>query len=151
MRILVKTDKGLRNLGEGRIYSKSQLRLQELDANLGVRNDIQAAQNAARRIINSNPAVTSASSDAGKIDGQNDSNSGEGVSLQLPLNANGQQLAQAQKMTKDQNANDVQITFVKPQTGKTDVNSMSESRLAEMRENSVPFTKAELDSFLRSL
>ena len=143
MKILVKTNKGLKNLGEGRIYSKAQLKLNELDANIGTATGIQQAQMKAKQLINQNPSVDSASIESGKADGQNDSESGEGLKLEVPVNATGSQLAQAQRMTKDQDADDAQIMFTKSNT--------YESRVFEMRKNSIPFTKKELSKFLREL
>lgn len=148
MEILVKTNRGLKSLGEGRVYSKKQLMLKEdgLDANLGMSSSIQAAQMKAKQMMSKNPTVTSASADAGKLDGQMDSQNGEGVRLELPVNANGKQLAQAQKMVSDTNADDAQITFTKNQDTMT-----TESRLAELRVNSVPFTKTELDEMFNGI
>lgn len=145
MEILVKTNRGLKSLGEGRVYSKKQLMLKEdgLDANLGMSSSIQAAQMKAKQMMSKNPTVTSASADAGKLDGQMDSQNGEGVRLELPVNANGKQLAQAQKMVSDTNADDAQITFTKNQDSMT-----TESRLAELRANSVPFSKNEINEII---
>jgi hypothetical protein len=155
MKILVKTDKGLKNLGEGKIYSKSQLKLNELggvDANIGTANGIQQAQMKAKQLMNQNAGVNTASIEAGKADGQNDMQSGEGLELRVPVNANAQQLAQAQRMTRDQSADDAQITFTKPQDSSSSLNNgMSESRITEMRKNSIPFSKEELNNFLNSL
>lgn len=117
-----------------------------LDANLGMSSSIQAAQMKAKQMMSKNPTVTSASADAGKLDGQMDSQNGEGVRLELPVNANGKQLAQAQKMVSDTNADDAQITFTKNQDTMT-----TESRLAELRVNSVPFTKTELDEMFNGI
>lgn len=148
MEILVKTNRGLKSLGEGRVYSKKQLMLKEdgLDANLGMSSSIQAAQMKAKQMMSKNPTVTSASADAGKLDGQMDSQNGEGVRLELPVNANGKQLAQAQKMVSDTNADDAQITFTKNQDSMT-----TESRLSELRANSVPFSKNELDEMFNGI
>lgn len=145
MEILVKTNRGLKSLGEGRVYSKKQLMLKEdgLDANLGMSSSIQAAQMKAKQMMSKNPTVTSASADAGKLDGQMDSQNGEGVRLELPVNANGKQLAQAQKMVSDTNADDAQITFTKNQDSMT-----TESRLSELRANSVPFSKNEINEII---
>ena len=151
MRVLVKENNRLKDLGEGKIYSKSQLKLNELDANIGIANGIQQAQMKAKQLMNQNAGVTSASADAGKIDGQSDLQSGEGIELKVPVNANGQQLAQAQRMVKDQGADDAQITFTKPQTPSSMDNGLGESRIIEMRKNSIPFTKKELSSFLNSI
>ena len=153
MHVLVKTNKGLKNLGEGKLFSKGQLKLNEIDANLGSANGIQQAQLKAKQLMNQNAGVTSASADAGKLDGQNDMQSGEGLELKVPVNATGQQLAQAQRMTRDQGADDAQITFTKPQSPSSSLNSNSlgESKIMEMRKNSIPFTKKELNSFLNSI
>ena len=152
MQVLVKKGDKLLNLGEGRIYSKSDLKLNEangIDANIGQANGIQQAQMKAKQLMNRNAGVTSASADAGKLDGQNDQQSGEGLELKVPVNANGQQLAQADKMVKNQGANDAQITFTKPQSSSSF--GTNESKIVEMRKNSIPFTKKELSSFLNSL
>ena len=152
MKILVKKNNGLKNLGEGKIYSKSQLKLNEengIDANIPQSDNIKQAQIKAQQAMNQNAGVTSASIDAGKADGQSDTQSGEGLKLELPVNANAKQLSQAQKMTKDQGADDAQITFTKQQPSSS--NSLGESRMVEMRRNSIPFTKKELNSFLNSL
>ena len=151
MKILVKKDNKLANLGEGKIYSKSQLRLTEngFDANIGQANGIAQAQMQAKRLMAQNPTVTSASADAGTLDGHVDGNGGEGLKLEVPVNATGNQLAQAQRMVKDQSADDAQITFTKPET--TSATGMTESKIIEMRKNSIPFTKKELNSFLSTL
>lgn len=150
MQVIIKKNNRLVKLGEGRIYSKSQLKLNELDANIGMANGIQQAQMKAKQLMNRNAGVTSASADAGKLDGQNDTQGGEGVELRVPVNATGPQLAQAQRMVKDQGSDDAQITFTKPQTSATD-NGLGESKIIEMRKNSIPFSKKELSSFLKSL
>ena len=156
MRVLVKENNRLKDLGEGQLFSKGQLKLNELggvQANIGMANGIQQAQMRAKQLMNQNAGVTSASADAGKIDGQNDQQSGEGIELKVPVNANGQQLAQAQRMVKDQGADDAQITFTKPQTPSSSMNNngLGESKIVEMRKNSIPFTKKELSSFLNSI
>ena len=53
MKIFVKKDNNLKPLGEGKIYSKSQLRLNEdgFDANLGMANGIQQAQMKAKQMM----------------------------------------------------------------------------------------------------
>jgi len=150
MQVIIKKNNRLVKLGEGRMYSKSQLKLNELDANIGMANGIQQAQMKAKQLMNRNAGVTSASADAGKLDNQNDTQGGEGVELRVPVNATGPQLAQAQRMVKDQGSDDAQITFTKPQTSATD-NGLGESRIIEMRKNSIPFSKKELSSFLKSL
>lgn len=149
MRILRKKGEKAIILGEGRIYSKSQIRLKEdVDANIGTANGLQQAQMKARKLMNQNSSVTSASADAGHLDGQSDTSSGEGMELKLPVNATGQQLAQAQRLTQNQSNNDMQVTFTKPQVNGQIQN---ESRIIEMRNNSIPFTKSEFKEFLKKL
>jgi len=156
MKVLVKKNNRLLNLGEGKIYSKERLKLNEysngIDANIGSAPDLKTAQMKAQQMINRNPGVTSASADAGHLDGQNDYQNGEGVKLEIPVNANGKQLAQAQRMAKDQNADDAQITFTKQQSPSAmNNNGLGESKIMEMRKNSIPFSKKELNSFLNSI
>lgn len=155
MEVLVKTDKGLQRLGEGKIFSKKQLKLKEdIDAAIGSANGLQQAQQKAKKLINQNPSVDSASADLGKLDGQNDASTGEGTKIQLPINASATQLNSVQQMSKNQANDDVEVEFTKNDTNNSS-SSTNESRknrkLVEMRYNSVPFTKQELRSFLKSI
>lgn len=155
MEVLVKTDKGLQRLGEGKIFSKKQLKLKEdIDAAIGSANGLQQAQQKAKKLINQNPSVDSASADLGKLDGQNDASTGEGTKIQLPINASATQLNSVQQMSKNQANDDVEVEFTKNDTNNSS-SSTNESRknrkLVEMRYNSVPFTKKELSSFLKSI
>ena len=153
METFVKKNNKLVRIGEGRLFKKGEIMLKEdgagIDANIGTANGIQQAQMKAKQLMNRNPGVNSASADAGKIDGQNDKTSGEGVKLEVPINATGNQLAQAQRMTKDQSADDTQITFTKDNPA--DGDSTNESRIVEMRRNSIPLSKKELTNFLKSI
>lgn len=157
MKILRFRNNQLKSLGEGRLIPKTALTLKEdVDANIGAANGIQQAQMKARQLMNQNPSVNSASADAGHIDNQTDSNSGEGMKLELPVNANGKQLAQAQHMVQNQSNDDMQVTFTKPQInghiqGQSATESVKAKKLVEMRNNSIPFTKKELKEFLYSL
>ena len=153
METFVKKNNKLVRIGEGRLFKKGEIMLKEdgagIDANIGTANGIQQAQMKAKQLMNRNPGVNSASADAGKLDGQNDKTSGEGVKLEVPVNATGSQLAQAQRMTKDQSADDTQITFTKDNPA--DGDSTNESRIVEMRRNSIPLSKKELTNFLKSI
>lgn len=155
MEVLVKTDNGLQRLGEGKIFSKKQLKLKEgIDAAIGSANGLQQAREEAEKLINQNPSVDSASADLGKLDGQNDTSTGEGTKIQLPINASATQLNNVQQMSKNQANDDVEVEFTKNDTNNSS-SSTNESRknrkLVEMRYNSVPFTKKELSSFLKSI
>lgn len=157
MKILRFRNNQLKNLGEGRLVPKTALTLKEdVDANIGTASGIQQAQMKARQLMNQSPSVNSASADAGHLDNQTDSNSGEGMKLELPVNANGKQLAQAQHMVQDQSNDDMQVTFTKPQIngqiqGEGTNESVKAKKLVEMRNNSIPFTKKELNVFLSTL
>ena len=154
MEVLIKKNGSLKKLGEGKLYSKTQLMLKEIngiDANLGSVNGIQQAQMKAKQLMNRNPNVTTASADAGKLDGQADKSSGEGTEFRLPTDATGQQLAQAQNLVKNQSSDDVQITFTKPQSQTSTDSNTNESRIVGLRKNSIPFTKKEMNNFLREI
>lgn len=154
MRVLVKNDNRLVEIGEGKIFTKSQLKLNEdVTASLGMANGIQAAQMKAKQIMAKNPNVDSASSDAGKLDGQADQSTGEGMKLQVPINANGSQLANAQSMVKNNSNDDMEVEFTKDTPSDNDMNNESREydRLRDLRENSIPFTKDSLSKFLRTI
>ena len=152
MRVFTKRNN---RLVEGVPYRKSELRLSEdVDANLGSANGIQAAQMKAKQIMSKNPNVNAASADAGKLDGSDDSSSGEGMKLQVPVNAKGSQLSSAQSMIRNQSNDDMEVEFTKDANDKTSQDQANESlkeRLANLRENSIPFTKKSLTSFLKSI
>ena len=152
MRVFTKRNN---RLVEGVPYRKSELRLSEdVDANLGSANGIQAAQMKAKQIMSKNPNVNAASADAGKLDGSDDSSSGEGMKLQVPVNAKGSQLSSAQSMIRNQSNNDMEVEFTKDTNDTTSQGQANESlkeRLANLRENSIPFTKKSLTSFLKSI
>ena len=152
MRVFTKRNN---KLVEGVPYRKSELRLSEdVDANIGSANGIQAAQMKAKQIMSKNPNVNAASADAGKLDGSDDSSSGEGMKLQVPVNAKGSQLSSAQSMIRNQSNDDMEVEFTKD-TNSTDsqdqANESLKERLANLRENSIPFTKKSLTSFLKSI
>ena len=152
MRVFTKRNN---RLVEGVPYRKSELRLSEdVDANLGSANGIQAAQMKAKQLMSKNPNVNAASADAGKLDGSGDSSSGEGMKLQVPVDAKGSQLSSAQSVIRNQSNDDMEIEFTKD-TNSTDsqdqANESLKERLANLRENSIPFTKKSLTSFLKSI
>ena len=108
----------------------------------------------AKQLMSKNPNVNAASADAGKLDGSSDSSSGEGMKLQVPVDAKGSQLSSAQSMIRNQSNDDMEIEFTKD-TNSTDsqdkANESLKERLANLRENSIPFTKKSLTSFLKSI
>ena len=151
MRVFTKINN---RLVEGVPYRKSELMLSEdVDANLGSANGIQAAQMKAKQLMAKNPNVDSASSDAGKLDGKNNQGTGEGIKLQVPINASGSQLANAQNMVNNKSNDDMEIEFTKnaPNDNNTNNESKEYDRLKDLRENSIPFTKDSLAKFLRTI
>ena len=155
MKIILTEEQASKLLSTYKKVSKGSIKLKEdVDANIGSANGIQQAQMKARQLMSKNSTVSSASADAGHLAGQSDANSGEGMKLELPVNANGKQLAQAQRMTQNQSNDDMQITFTKPQVNGEieDTNeSVRAKKIMEMRNNAIPFTKKELGEFLNSL
>lgn len=156
MKIFIKKDKSLKPLGEGKIYSKSQLRLNETFTNGKVSltlnpngQDVRASsvQTSAQNMLHQVPQATAVTVQSDDIDGvsaptfspsdpRNDT-----VQNIAAKNANGATIQQAAK-----NGGTIQITKDDQQS-----DGLSESRLIEMRKSSIPFTKGELSNFLRSL
>ena len=69
MKIYKKQGNQLVSLGEGNIYSTSQLKLKEgVNAALPTSSNVQDALRKAREISMTNPNVTAVSGDAGKMD-----------------------------------------------------------------------------------
>jgi hypothetical protein len=155
MKIFVKKDNGLKQLGEGRIYSKSQLKLNEFTngkVSLTLNpngQDVRASsvQTSAQNMLHQVPQATAVTVQADDIDGvtaptfspsdpRNDT-----VQNIAAKNATGAAVQNAAK-----NGGTIQITKDDPQN-----NGLGESRIIEMRRNSIPFSKKELSNFLNSL
>jgi hypothetical protein len=160
MKIYVKKDKVLKLLGEGKVYSKKDLVLKEGDASssgfLKNSSNIATAAHDSERIMNANPTLDNVNASA------DDATSGErmgntsdpsvDVNVKDPNSIKMTQqmmngLSPQQKSNIDLNfyngdkvANGVQLAHKTPK-----------KVMDEMRENSIPFTKAELTDFLRSL
>ena len=134
---------------------KSDLVLREqngIDANLTSAPNVAQAVIKAKETMNRNPNVSSVSADAGKLDGSSDMQSGEGMKLQIPVNASSQELSTAQTIVKSQNNDDMQIQFTKPVTNGQvqDDNSVSES-VNQLRRTMPEFTKKDFDQLLKSI
>lgn len=156
MEVLIKTNKGLQRLGEGKIFSKKQLKLREgIAAAIGSANGLQQAQQKAEKILDQNSNADSANADLGKLDGQNDTSTGEGIKIQVPVKKkDGTQLSNIQRMAQNQQNDNVEIEFTRDDSNNSSSStneSRKNSKLVEMRYNSVPFTKKELSSFLKSI
>ena len=155
MKILVKKDNGLVNLGEGKIYSKSQLRLNEngFVATAPDAKNIRQFVTQGSKMLNQNPNVKLVQNQLGQMDQQKDSSSGEGLKVSIPANATGAQISRVQNMASRPENDDMSIDLT-PATSNTSSDSSSianESKIIEMRKNSIPFTKKELHKFLREI
>ena len=64
VKLLKKSQYGLRTVSEGKIYKKKNIRLNELTAALGGANGAEAARNQARQILAKNPQATNVVADA---------------------------------------------------------------------------------------
>ena len=155
MKIFVKKDNSLKPLGEGRIYSKSQLKLNEFTngkVSLTLNpngQDVRASsiQTSAQNMLNQVPQATAVTVQSDDIDGVSTPTFSAGdprndtVQNIAAKNANGATIQQAAK-----NGGTINITKDDSQQ-----NGLGESRIIEMRKNSIPFTKKELNNFLSSL
>lgn len=132
---------------ENAVYNKSQLRLINEDgvtASIGQQNGMSQMLRNAQKAINSNPGVTAATTDLGKVDGVNDAESGEGIVVEVPYNANAQTISNINKMASNQSMDDAEIKVVKPNQG---MSSTNESRYR----NAIPFTKMELNELFEEI
>lgn len=156
MKIFVKKGNSLKNLGEGRIYSKGELRLNEAFTNGKVSltlnpngQDVQASsvQTSAQNMLNQVPQATAVTVQSDDIDGvtaptfSNNDPRNDTVQNIAAKNATSATVQNAAK-----NGGTIQIT--KDDQGQ---NGLGESKIVEMRKNSIPFTKRELSSFLSTL
>lgn len=157
MKILVKTHNGLRNIGEGRIFSKKQLRLSEngkVSLTLNPNGqDVNASnvQTSAQNLMNTVPQATAVTLQSDDVDGVTSPT----FSSTDPRNDTVQQLnvkkaTSSAVMDAAKKGGTIQITNDNSQS------SMGESRkankkLVEMRRNSIPFSKGELSKFLSTL
>lgn len=155
MKIFVKKDNGLKQLGEGRIYSKSQLKLNEFTngkVSLTLNpngQDVRASsvQTSAQNMLHQVPQATAVTVQADDIDGV----TAPTFSASDPRNDTVQNITaknatSAAVQNAAKNGGTIQITKDDPQD-----NNLGESRIIEMRRTSIPFTKKELSNFLNSL
>ena len=153
MKVYVKKDKALKLLGEGRVYSKKDLMLKEggfvkpvaaAPTNVTTTGDFfnTAAQN------EHNPALGGTSAQLGQLNNKAEKNNGEGTNIELPSHPTGAQKQAVANM-------DATVTVGDEASGVDNglqTNSVTPRKVMdEMRENSVPFTKAELTEFLKTL
>ena len=139
-------------LYEGNVIRKRNTLLREDDvaASLDSEPSIRQAQVDAQKKIHGNPSVTAATIDAGKADGQHDTNSAEGSTFEVPINASSSELDAAQKMANQQSMDDMQIRFVDPKA-KQEGRKYRKDTIYEMRRSGIRFSKKEFSDFLKKL
>ena len=166
MKILVKKNNGLVNLGEGRIYSKSQLRLNEIDSN-GDSNTITLTNTGEGTDSKSQPnelandakkELNTVNASGKKIQFSVQPNSVAGVTPNMSLTQNSTKAAPSVNVSQ----NDPRLTTLMQTNAKNGyatniIKGIQTSSVApkkvldELRKNSIPFTKKELHKFLREI
>lgn len=156
MEVLVKKNNKLFSLGEGRVYSKKDLSLNEAYTNGKVSltlnpngQDVRpsSVQTSAQNMLHQVPQATGVTVQADDIDGvtaptysSSDPRNDKVTQIQAK-NASGAAVTDAAK-----GGGTIEITKDDAQNG-----GLGESRIIEMRRNSIPFTKKELHNFLREI
>lgn len=157
MKILVKRNNGLLNLGEGRIYSKSQLRLNEDVENAligdATPNDEKVSgtgslQTTVNKELTAHPQEDGVSVGLDSLNNSGQKLKGDGTNIKMSQ----QQLAQNKTQISNLAAQmpGAQLTIMR---GNGVINNSVAPRkvLDELRKNSIPFTKKELHKFLREI
>jgi len=157
MKVYVKKDKVLKLLGEGKIFSKKDLLLRELNQQMASTVSIQAAKNVNdgamqfKQAKAQNPTITQA---MGAGDDMLTPATGT-KDNQLVTNANSQEsLNNTQSILNKMSPEERENTDVTYTDGSENMENSSVTPrkvMDEMRENSVPFTKSELTEFLKSI
>jgi hypothetical protein len=156
MEVLVKKNNKLFSLGEGRVYSKKDLSLNEAYTNGKVSltlnpngQDVKpsSVQTSAQNMLHQVPQATGVTVQADDIDGvtaptysSSDPRNDKVTQIQAK-NASGAAVTDAAK-----GGGTIEITKDDAQNG-----GLGESKIIEMRRNSIPFTKKELHNFLREI
>ena len=161
MQVIVKKDNRLVKLGEGRIYSKSQLKLNE-DGKSFVNQNDTATQNRINSLVNKIPPQERSSYDLviGKdnngVNGQVDMSKIDDANTGTISNASNVQDAVSQSRQNgaknpSNNAFEINVDDLGNNSGTINSSVASKKVMDEMRRNSIPFSKKELSSFLNSL
>jgi len=161
MKILRFKNNQLQMLGEGKIYSKKDLKLNEGNGFVATApnvRDVRQFVTQGSRMFNQNPSVKGVENQLGQMDHQNDSSTGEGIKVSLPANATGAQISKVQNMANKPENDDMTVDLTPPTSNTSSDSSSLETNsvtprkvMDEMRKNSIPFTKKELNEFLNSL
>ena len=160
MKVFVKKNNRLLNIGEGSIISKKDLFLKESGVVAAVPNakNVRQFVNQGAKTFHQSGNVGLVQGEMGQFDNQQDASTGEGLSVSLPVNATGSQIAKVQTLANQQGNDDMKINLTPPTTGSSDSSSSLETSsvfprktIDEIRMESVPFSKRELSEFLRSI
>lgn len=171
MRIYTKINGQLK---EGISYNKKQLKLREVtntdavSASIGnnVKTPTDAINNAATT-LNQNHNVNNVSFQPNQVDGQQNTNTGEGQQINVDVSNKAEAIKQVTDAAKDPSKKDAKIvaydsktsqlnTVVTPKgtTGNVSLENSSYKRngkLIEMRKNAVRFNKRDLNEYLKLL
>ena len=148
-RIYITESQYNRVFGAKGFATKESLSLKEgIDANIGTANGVQQAIVKAKETMSRNPNVTSASADAGKIDGQADQGGSEDLELKIPSNAQGSTISKVDNIVRQQDKDDMKVTITKPVSPN---NTSPEMTTESLRRNSAEFTKKEFKKMLQML
>ena len=150
MKILVKKNNKLMSLGEGKIYSKSQLTLKEDNELIGdaTPNDEKIAGTGAltttvNKELTSHPQEDGVSVGLDSLNNSTQRLKGDGTNIKMTQQQLAQNKAQISNLATQMPG--AQLTIMRGNGIK------NESRIIEMRKNSIPFTKKELHKFLMDL
>lgn len=156
MKVYVKKDKGLKLLGEGKVYSKKDLLLKEAVGNVPYAPNLSTAAMKANQQAAETPANKVQMISGGDLGNKN----GQKRDVKVGFNTHDPNARHEveQMVNRSDNPDGIDILMdTNPLTqssdGSTlDTNSVTPRKVMdEMRANSVPFTKSELTAFLKSL
>ena len=160
MKILVKTDKGLKKLGEGKIFSKTQLKLNEIYGDdeettvtsTSTTTPSQGLKDGVKQ-LNKAPQAKAFEKTVGGMDG-NTKDDGTTLTMtkQVAQSAQGMQNANNFiKMSQNTTNGDQNKIRILNTPSVQLAHRMPRKVMDEMRANSIPFTKKELSKFLKEL
>lgn len=161
-------------LREEKIFSKKQLKLKEVTNTGGVSasigNNVKTptdAINSASATLNQNHNVNNVSFQPNQVDGQQNSNTGEGQQINVDVSNKPEAIKQVTDAAQDPSKKDAKIvaynsktsqlnTTVTPKgsTGDDNLENSSykrQGKLIEMKKNAVPFKKKDLNEYLKLL
>lgn len=149
MRVYKMNDRGtFSKIAEGRVFRKGEIKLREdsngVTATLnGVSMNVNQGIQQAKKVMASNSNVKDVSVDAGSLNGRIDRSSGEGMKIDVPIDATSSQKKIVSDVANNKTTDDVKVNFVK--------DSNDSSALTNESRGGLVFTKEEMDKFLRTI